>query len=155
MIDSSPLIVNQSPIHTLLSRLKRLEERSTPGPYFVERIDHNDGEIAYEINDREQLVAFQEMNFKYPLCAKFNAEFYAEAKNALPSLLKLLEQAVEMAEFYGDPETYFAVGVLGDSPCGEFVEDFDETELGTKPGKRARAFLAEANRIAGELESGG
>lgn len=50
-------------------------------------------------------------------------------------------------EFYADPASYFAIAVRGDSPCGEFIEDFSEcvNEHGfevVKPGKRARAALA-------------
>lgn len=48
-------------------------------------------------------------------------------------------------EFYADPETYFALLIVGDPPCGEFIEDFEETEgvdgPTVKPGKRARAAL--------------
>lgn len=45
-------------------------------------------------------------------------------------------------DFYADPETYFAVAFLGDPPCGPFLEDFSETELGRKPGNVARVVLA-------------
>lgn len=51
-----------------------------------------------------------------------------------------LEGAVE---FYADPHTYFAVAVIVDTPCGDFDDDFSDTEeLGIKPGKRARETLA-------------
>jgi hypothetical protein len=50
---------------------------------------------------------------------------------------------VECLEFYADPETYFAWAFLGDPPCGEWEDDFEDTgpQLGVKPGKRARAVL--------------
>jgi hypothetical protein len=48
----------------------------------------------------------------------------------------------EALEFYADPDTYFAVGIFPDPPCGNFMDDFSDTELGRKPGKRARAVLA-------------
>jgi len=49
---------------------------------------------------------------------------------------------LETLQFYADPMTYFAVGFFPDSPYGEFMEDFSETEeLGEKPGKRAREVL--------------
>ena len=57
---------------------------------------------------------------------------------------ELRAQCEEMADvlmFYGDPATYFAIGFLADPPCGDFLEDADDTELGRKPGKRARAVL--------------
>lgn len=98
------------------------------------------------------------------------------ARAALPALLAEVERlraedaasreqhAVELArrdavvaalvaalEFYADPETYFAVGFFGDRPAGEFMEDFDDTgpELGSKPGKRARAALTLARGSCG------
>ena len=45
-------------------------------------------------------------------------------------------------QFYADPETYFAFVFFPDRPCGPFVEDFSETDLGYKPGKKARKILA-------------
>lgn len=60
---------------------------------------------------------------------------------------KLLAEALA---FYADPETYFAISMLPDRPCGEFVDDFETLEgaLGhpdggkwVKPGKRAREAL--------------
>lgn len=52
---------------------------------------------------------------------------------------------VEALEFYADPHTYFAVAFTFDPPCGDFRDDFGETdELGVKPGKCARTALAAA-----------
>lgn len=52
---------------------------------------------------------------------------------------------IETLEFYAAPESYFAIVISGDSPCGEFAEDFEEIEeMGQKeprPGARARAAL--------------
>lgn len=44
-------------------------------------------------------------------------------------------------EFYATPETYLAIGFLPDPPCGEFIDDFSETDLGERPGKLARKAL--------------
>lgn len=55
---------------------------------------------------------------------------------------KLLREALE---FYADPETYFAIGIFPDPPCGEFINDFSDTELGVKPGAKARAVLEECS----------
>lgn len=58
-------------------------------------------------------------------------------------------QGLESAlRFYADPDTYFAIGVMGDPPCGEFLDDFEnlggEGNLEDwKPGKRARSVLSE------------
>lgn len=62
------------------------------------------------------------------------------------------EQAVYALEFYADPSTYFAIGIFPDSPCGEFIDDFSETHLGLKPGKRAREFFAALAEIDGAKE---
>ena len=59
-------------------------------------------------------------------------------------------EIVEALAFYADPETYFAVGFFPDPPCGDFMEDFSETHLGMKPGKRAREALAALAAKEGE-----
>jgi len=53
-----------------------------------------------------------------------------------------IKALVEALEFYADPETYFGIFIMGDPPCGTFIEDFSETDLGGKPGKLARHALA-------------
>lgn len=60
---------------------------------------------------------------------------------------KALILAVEALQFYADPATYFAVGFLADPPAGDFVQDFDETDLGEKPGKAARIALTEIEKV--------
>lgn len=52
-----------------------------------------------------------------------------------------LKKLIEALEFYADPDTYFAIGFLPDRPCGEFINDGSETDLGIKPGKKARKVL--------------
>jgi hypothetical protein len=61
---------------------------------------------------------------------------------------------VETLEFYGEPESYFALMVVGDAPCGEFIGDTapiseedaefydDFRDGGAYFGKRAREALA-------------
>ena len=57
------------------------------------------------------------------------------------------ERLREALEFYADPDTYFAVLVVGDAPCGEFADDFSEhgdadfPAGDLRPGKRAREAL--------------
>lgn len=75
-----------------LKEWRQIAEKATPGPYDVERIDHDNGEIAYEINDAHQLVAFYESNFELPLKAKFNAEFYCCARNTYIQLLDEIDR---------------------------------------------------------------
>jgi len=61
--------------------------------------------------------------------------------------LLLIKEEIERLRaaltFYAHPETYFAIGLYPDLPCGEFMEDFSDTgpSLGQKPGKRAREAL--------------
>jgi hypothetical protein len=64
--------------------------------------------------------------------------------NAKDARIAELEAALE---FYADPDTYCAIGFFPDHPCGEFVEDFDESHGNENyrrpmPGARARAALA-------------
>ena len=48
-------------------------------------------------------------------------------------------------EFYADPETYFALCMMADPPCGDFIRDFSVVEGAytdrPMPGTRARAAL--------------
>ena len=49
--------------------------------------------------------------------------------------------------FYADPDSYFAIAVWGDPPCGAFADDFGPHGFpeydadDERPGKRARAAL--------------
>lgn len=63
--------------------------------------------------------------------------------NYIAGLWAEREALREALGFYANPETYFAIGMFPDPPCGAFMEDFSETDdLGLKPGKLARAALA-------------
>lgn len=59
---------------------------------------------------------------------------------------KLLKEALDILAFYADPKTYFAIGIISDMPCGDFIDDFSRTELGRKPGKKAREFFIKINK---------
>ena len=54
-----------------------------------------------------------------------------------------MKKILKALEFYADPDTYFAIGLFPDNPCGEFIKDISETELGKKPGALARKALLE------------
>lgn len=62
-------------------------------------------------------------------------------------LIEHLREAKEVLEFYGDPMTYFAIGIFPDPPCGEFINDYSEAVreadgvIGHFPGAKARAML--------------
>jgi hypothetical protein len=47
-------------------------------------------------------------------------------------------------EYYADPATYFGIGFFPDPPCGDFINDGSETDLGMKPGAKAREALKES-----------
>jgi len=60
---------------------------------------------------------------------------------------EIIEELLETVAFYANPETYFAIGFFPDPPCGEFMEDFSDTdELGVKPGKMARNLLGKYSK---------
>jgi len=46
--------------------------------------------------------------------------------------------------FYANPDTYFAIGFVPDPPCGDFINDFDNTG---KPGSNARKTLRKLNLL--------
>lgn len=59
--------------------------------------------------------------------------------------IKALEEALE---FYADPDTYFAIAIIPDPPCGAFWEDFSEDHgdpfySRAMPGKLAREVLGD------------
>jgi hypothetical protein len=59
-----------------------------------------------------------------------------------------VERLREALAFYADPDSYFAISMFSDPPCGEFAEDYSEAERESDgcvkfyPGKRARDALA-------------
>ena len=72
---------------------------------------------------------------------------FAQTREDLRLLLAERMDLREALAFYADPETYFAIAVLADRPCGEFADDFSEVwweparGMEEKPGKRAREVL--------------
>ncbi|MCF8356990.1 MAG: hypothetical protein K9H48_21300 [Melioribacteraceae bacterium] len=67
----------------------------------------------------------------------------SETGNKCLELSKEVYQLQEALKFYADPETYIAVGIFPDEPCGDFIHDFSETlYFGAKPGKLARETLS-------------
>lgn len=66
-----------------------------------------------------------------------------EVEKKIEKLEKEREILLETLLFYASWETYFAITVMGDPPCGPFIDDFSdvETEYGFntwRPGRRAR-----------------
>lgn len=68
-----------------------------------------------------------------------------------PTIEEQLFKAIDALSFYADVDTYFAISVFADRPCGEFADDFtliqELNEAGEvvyereRPGKRARETL--------------
>ena len=90
--------------------------------------------MAEDDGDTEYEVAF----------SPHDSRMAAQAIRALLAERMALREALA---FYADPETYFAIAVLADRPCGEFADDFSEVwwepvqGMEEKPGKRAREVL--------------
>lgn len=69
------------------------------------------------------------------------ANLYLTDNTSMTSAGELIEKLARALDFYADPDTYFAVAVVGDPPCGEFVNDFSEVDGEMRPGRRAREAL--------------
>ena len=61
-------------------------------------------------------------------------------------LISDCEELKEALSFYANPGTYIAIGFLPYPPCGDFMNDFSETDLGVRPGKIARKALEGGNQ---------
>lgn len=79
-----------------LQRWRKVCEAATEGPWEFERIAHDSGEFAYERNDDHALMVLREANYEKPMKAKFDAEFIALSRTALPATLDCVEMALKM-----------------------------------------------------------
>lgn len=102
-----------------------------------------------ELEDGAQLLFWdayerREERFTWEGSSEETRERYRRRASVESTKLKAkLAAAIEALRFYGDPDTYVAVAMIADPPCGEFIEDFSEIDGVERPGKRARATLAE------------
>ena len=87
--------------------------------------------------DENQRTTLRDLNAAH---ATVKREFERMRMDRADALNKAARFAETLA-FYADPGTYFGVGFAFDPPTGGFDDDFEETELGLKPGKRAREAL--------------
>lgn len=60
---------------------------------------------------------------------------------------RALREAILALDFYGNPGSYIGIGFVEDRPCGDFAKDFSNTDLGKKPGKRARETFLKIGKI--------
>jgi len=67
---------------------------------------------------------------------------------------KALGFAIDALEMYAAPESYHAVMIVGDPPCGEFAYDFSFDNIYNRdmPGCKARITLKVLRRAFGDLE---
>lgn len=76
---------------------------------------------------------------------KGNPVIFEGVKLDKETLVVHLNTLIEALAFYSDPETYHAVSVIVDRPCGEFADDFSDNDDYDypKPGKLARDTFKE------------
>lgn len=132
---------------SLLDKLDSLiaeTERATPGPYRLERVDLDHGEIAYEVSkDYPDIggfhVSFYESNcLDKRITAKHQAEFYASARTNYPAALRALKKAVERLGRIESHQTesidkvVLLVNIEGYRQCAKEALAEIEKELGEK-----------------------
>jgi hypothetical protein len=71
--------------------------------------------------------------------------------------IQAFDKAIEALAFYANPESYHAILIFGDCPCGGFADDMDENhgfDLYDRPmpGSRAREALREMGINVGGTE---
>lgn len=71
-----------------------------------------------------------------------------KARDDPQQLRKKLAIMVAAVKFYAEADTWFAVALFPDLPCGPIIDDYDEANDGRiRPGKRARAAIAAYNAL--------
>ena len=96
--------------------------------------------ISYVKRLRHDLKLQEQDNDRIIQCSKAAVESI-QAKNA--KLLEEVEKYKTALKFYADPETYFAIAMIADPPCGIWLDDQSWTgeDLRWKCGMRARIAL--------------
>lgn len=98
-----------------------------------------------DVHNHSSRMAEAACSFSFQLeeAQKEIARLHGEHAGKIFRINEVCEEMVLALEFYADPETWIAVGLFPDPPCGEIMNDFSETSYGDKPGKRARMALGE------------
>lgn len=67
----------------------------------------------------------------------------SQSQGAIDTAMRLLAEYSQALAFYAEPTSYIGIGLWGDKPCGEFIEDFSyDNQLDRDvPGKLARQTL--------------
>lgn len=108
--------------------------------------------IGEEIKEIEtSLTAARAEVERWEKAVDHHATIALEAAAECDALREENRRLREALEFYADPETYHAIMILADRPCGDFADDFSQDEitedLGYErpmPGKYAREVLLPA-----------
>lgn len=86
-----------------LDAIRKRAEAATPGPWYLERHDQEDGSIAYEVWSHEPyyriISTTDEDNEKNVYNAKNVADFIAHAREDIPALLSALTAEKERADY--------------------------------------------------------
>lgn len=128
-------------VMALAARLAEAEKRA-------DEAERERDETATDLHDRFVAAQFDlevaEMHDMTATAEHWEGAFYAEKKKR-EAAERQVEALREALSFYANPETYFAIAFMGDSPHGDFLDDFEDVPgFGAeKPGKRARAALAQ------------
>lgn len=96
-----------------LEKEKQLMEKATPGPYHVERVDHDHDEITYEVSSPGSgfHVIFRESEAaEEGVCCKAQAEFYANAITSHEKAIEALRIATEALNEYVCPYCFHEDG---------------------------------------------
>jgi len=99
-------------------------------------------DVMDEEIEMDELQNFTDwLNDQEPIDADGVGDYSATEGVMFQWMIDEVERLRDTVEYYADPETYVAIGFFPDPPCGDFINDCDETEYGVKPGKRARNAL--------------
>lgn len=127
--------------HALEREAARKQGYEAGVDFTVLELDFVDGDlpqaVANELDRRRKII------LETPL-----PPFEVNGTPVVGDLTRIERMMWDVLQFYGDWESYFAIGFLPDPPCGEFVTDFSEVgQYGQRPGKRAREVLNQVEAI--------
>lgn len=97
-----------------------------------------------------EVAAKRQMGVKEWLEGVIREKLFSESDTTINDLTPdEVASLVDALMFYANPETYLAIVIVPDPPCGAFVDDVSEVDgWGCRPGKLAREVLDRiANRI--------
>lgn len=78
---------------TDLKRLRELAMAATRGDWEFERVEHDEGDFSWEINNDFRFIAIRERDYKKIARAKFDADYIAAANpQTILSLIDRIEK---------------------------------------------------------------